>query len=208
MIDRNQHVKHYRVCLYSPRNMSRQSVASSVDSLPSSSSSVMNETLLGELCFGDDAVRCYYSIGGLAKPFKCNTCSKSFARSRYLTKHVSAVHMGEKVKQVRHAKYVCDWEDCGKGWLIDWLIVWLMNNAEFTIRTKYEGHMNAHRGLKPCACPACPMTYASRERLCEHAKRRHDRTLKQLLAANGKLDLDLPRVDDVLDSGVELSTTT
>ncbi|XP_013415857.1 zinc finger protein rotund isoform X3 [Lingula anatina] len=113
------------------------------------------------------------------KPYKCNTCGKSFANSSYLSQH-NRIHAGIKpykceicerrFTQLSHLQqhmrthtgekpYKCSHNGCGKA---------------FTQLANLQQHSRSHMTDKPFRCNSCYKCYSSEEELREHIPKHSD----------------------------------
>ncbi|KAI9330628.1 hypothetical protein BDR26DRAFT_871317 [Obelidium mucronatum] len=80
-----------------------------------------------------------------SKPFKCNECSKSFAKSRYLSQHM-VVHSNIKP----HICPIC--------------------SASFKRLNELDLHGAVHSEVKPFKCQLCPAAFKSIQNLKQHGQ--------------------------------------
>ncbi|XP_006886636.1 PREDICTED: zinc finger and SCAN domain-containing protein 20 [Elephantulus edwardii] len=79
------------------------------------------------------------------KPYKCDTCVKSFSRSTHFIAH-QRIHTGEK-------PYKC--LECGKS---------------FSDRSNLNTHQRIHTGEKPYRCPECGKSFSDHSNLITHQR--------------------------------------
>ncbi|XP_040324477.1 zinc finger and SCAN domain-containing protein 20 isoform X1 [Herpailurus yagouaroundi] len=79
------------------------------------------------------------------KPYKCDTCVKSFSRSSHFIAH-QRIHTGEK-------PYKCP--ECGKG---------------FSDRSNLNTHQRIHTGEKPYRCLECGKSFSDHSNLVTHQR--------------------------------------
>ena len=98
------------------------------------------------------------------KPYKCPTCSDTFASKQNLKVHVESVHEGIKL----HLCSICD--------------------ANFETKKQLHKHiLEVHEEVKVFSCKTCSASFTSQQKLDHHNSTRHAEYLICLLNISQKL---------------------
>ena len=131
----------------------------------------------GKVCVSQSQLKKHVLIHTGDRPFKCNSCEKSFTQKSHVTFHQKTVHSKDGFDRKKHVCLVCGRGFSTKGVLNKHKMLHTNDrpfqcdvcSKSFVQKSHLKVHFAKHTGHRPFPCPECGKQFTTKHHLKEHS---------------------------------------